>query len=41
MIGAKIGTMTLKNPDTLFNHPQIDKGLEQFLKDHIKAFQNG
>ena len=41
MIGAKIGTMTLKNPDMLFNRPQIDKGLEQFLKGHNKAFQNG
>ena len=41
MIGAHIGTMPFKTPDMLFNHPLTDKGLEQFLKDHQKAFQNG
>ncbi len=41
MIGAHIGTMLFKTPDMLFNHPLTDKGLEQFLKDHQKAFRNG
>ena len=41
MIGAHIGTMPFKTLDMLFNHPLTDKGLEQFLKDHQKAFQNG
>ena len=41
MIGAHIGTMSFKTLDMLFNHPITDKGLEQFLKDHQKAFQNG
>ena len=40
-MGAHIGTMPFKTPDMLFNHPLTDKGLEQFLKDHQKAFQNG
>ena len=39
MIGAHIGTMPFKTLDMLFNHPLTDKGLEQFLKDHAKAFQ--
>ena len=38
-IGADIGTMPFKVLDMLFNHPLTDKGLEQFLKDHAKAFQ--
>jgi transaldolase len=37
-IGADIGTMPFKVLDMLFNHPLTDKGLEQFLKDHAKAF---
>ena len=41
MIGAHIGTMPFKTLDMLFNHPLTDKGLEQFMKDHNKAFQNG
>jgi transaldolase len=37
--GAHIATMPLKVLDMLFNHPLTDKGLEQFLKDYAKAFQ--
>jgi transaldolase len=37
--GSHIGTMPFKVLDMLFNHPLTDKGLEQFLKDHAKAFQ--
>lgn len=37
--GAHIGTMPYKTLDSLFNHPLTDKGLEQFLKDWGKVFQ--
>jgi transaldolase len=37
--GADIGTMPLKVLDMLFNHPLTDKGLDQFLKDYKKVFQ--
>jgi transaldolase len=37
--GADIGTMPFKAIDMLFNHPLTDKGLEQFLKDYRKAFE--
>ena len=37
--GAHIGTMPFKVLDMLFNHPLTEKGLEQFLKDYAKAFQ--
>ncbi len=37
--GAHIGTMPFKVMDMLFNHPLTDKGLEQFLKDYAKAFE--
>src|SRR5262249_39237919 len=37
--GADIGTMPFKVLDMLFNHPLTDKGLEQFLKDYAKVFQ--
>jgi len=37
--GAHIGTMPFKVLDMLFNHPLTDKGLEQFLKDYNKVFQ--
>jgi len=37
--GAQIGTMPFKVLDMLFNHPLTDKGLEQFLKDWAKVFQ--
>ena len=39
LAGAHIGTMPLKVLDSLFNHPLTDKGLEQFLKDYGKVFQ--
>lgn len=39
LAGAHIGTMPFKVLDTLFNHPLTDKGLEQFLKDWAKVFQ--
>jgi transaldolase len=41
MIGAHIGTMPFKTLDMLFNHPLTDKGLEQFMKDYNKAFNQG
>jgi transaldolase len=37
--GANIATMPFKILDMLFNHPLTDKGLEQFLKDWAKVFQ--
>jgi transaldolase len=37
--GSHIATMPLKVLDMLFNHPLTDKGLDQFLKDYAKAFQ--
>jgi len=37
--GAHIATMPLKVLDMLFNHPLTDKGLEMFLKDYAKVFQ--
>lgn len=39
LAGAQIGTMPFKILDMLFNHPLTDKGLEQFLKDYAKVFQ--
>jgi transaldolase len=36
--GAQVGTMPFKVLDSMFNHPLTDRGLEQFLKDHAKAF---
>ena len=39
LAGAHIGTMPLKVMDMLFNHPLTDKGLDQFLKDYAKVFQ--
>jgi len=39
LAGAHIATMPFKVLDTLFNHPLTDKGLEQFLKDWEKVFQ--
>ncbi len=38
-IGAHIVTVTLKILDQMFDHPLTEKGLEQFLADHNKAFQ--
>ena len=37
--GAQIATLPFKVLDMLFNHPLTDKGLEQFLKDYNKVFQ--
>lgn len=37
--GAHIATMPLKVFEQMFQHPLTEKGLEQFLKDHNKAFQ--
>jgi len=37
--GAHIATMPFKVVDMLFHHPLTDKGLEQFLKDYAKVFQ--
>lgn len=37
--GAHIGTMPYKVVDQLFNHPLTDRGLEQFLQDWGKVFQ--
>ena len=39
LAGAQIGTMPFKVLDMLFNHPLTDKGLDQFLKDWAKVFQ--
>jgi transaldolase len=39
MAGAHIGTMPFKVLDQLFNHPLTDRGLEQFLKDWGKVFE--
>jgi transaldolase len=37
--GAHIGTMPFKTLDSLFSHPLTDRGLEQFLTDYNKVFQ--
>ncbi len=37
--GAHLGTMPFKVLDQLFSHPLTDRGLEQFLKDYNKVFQ--
>ena len=39
LAGAHIATMPLKVLDMLFNHPLTEKGLDQFLKDWAKVFQ--
>jgi transaldolase len=39
LAGAHIATMPFKVLDMLFNHPLTDKGLEAFLKDWAKVFQ--
>jgi transaldolase len=39
LAGSHIATMPFKVLDMLFNHPLTDKGLDQFLKDYAKAFQ--
>jgi transaldolase len=37
--GVHIVTLTYKVLDQLFHHPLTEKGLEQFLSDHRKAFE--
>jgi len=37
--GAHVGTLPFKVVDSLFHHPLTDKGLDQFLKDYAKVFQ--
>ena len=37
--GVHIVTLTYKVLEQLFHHPLTDKGLEQFLNDHRKAFE--
>lgn len=37
--GANIATLPFKVLDMLFNHPLTDKGLDQFLKDYAKVFE--
>jgi transaldolase len=39
LAGAHIGTLPFKVLDMMFNHPLTDKGLDQFLKDYAKVFQ--
>lgn len=39
LAGAHISTLPFKVLDMLFNHPLTDKGLDQFLKDWAKVFQ--
>jgi transaldolase len=36
--GVHIVTLTYKVMEQLFHHPLTEKGLEQFLSDHRKAF---
>lgn len=37
--GAHVGTMPFKVIEQLFGHPLTNKGLDQFLRDYQKAFQ--
>jgi transaldolase len=37
--GVDIVTMPYKVMEQIFNHPLTDKGLEQFMSDHRKAFE--
>ena len=39
LAGADIATLPFKVLDMLFNNPLTDKGLDQFLKDWAKVFQ--
>ena len=39
LAGSNIATMPFKVLDQVFNHPLTDRGLEQFLKDWAKVFQ--
>jgi transaldolase len=40
LAGAHIATMPIKVLDMLFRHPLTDKGLEQFLKDYHRVYQD-
>lgn len=37
--GAHVGTLPYKVIDGMFHHPLTDKGLDQFMKDYAKVFQ--
>lgn len=39
LAGAHIATMPVKVLEMLFNHPLTDKGLDQFLKDWARVFE--
>jgi transaldolase len=38
--GADIATMPFKVLDMLFQHPLTDRGLEQFMKDYRRVYQD-
>jgi transaldolase len=40
LAGCDIATMPFKVLDMLFNHPLTDQGVEQFLRDWAKVFQD-
>lgn len=40
LAGAHIATIPFKVLDMMFNHPLTDKGLEQFLKDYNRVYQD-
>lgn len=40
LAGSHVGTLPFKVLDQMFNHPLTDRGLEQFLKDYAKVFEN-
>jgi transaldolase len=40
LAGSDIATMPFKVLDMLFNHPLTDRGLEQFLKDYNRVYQD-
>jgi transaldolase len=40
LAGAHIATIPFKVLDMLFNHPLTEKGLEQFLKDYNRVYQD-
>jgi transaldolase len=39
LASAHIATMPVKVLEMLFNHPLTDKGLDQFLKDWARVFE--
>jgi transaldolase len=40
LAGSDIATMPFKVLDMLFSHPLTDRGLEQFLKDYNRVYQD-